>query len=147
METIGSFSQIGNTREKITRDNANKILLTTLISVISAGSGLSPRIFAGDGCHRQALLVQQTPQFREDIKTMQGILEKRRYKTKIIDVEECTRDNVLSNIEQLAIKSRENSKSLFYYGGHGDERYGYVNGITMNGGEPGRGPWAQRMVP
>ena len=87
-----------------------------------------------DRTYRQALLVQQDQERIEDISVIERILKNRGYNTTIIGVGECTKRNVLSGIEQLIERSKKDSRSLFYYTGHGSEMPGYTNGISMNKG-------------
>ena len=105
------------------------------------------RIPGLDRTYRQALLVQQDLDRIEDISIINGILKNRGYLTRIIGFEKCTKRNVLSGIEQLIERSREDSRSLFYYTGHGSEIPGYANGISMNKEDREFDFWDQRILP
>ncbi len=62
------------------------------------------------------------------------MLRRRGYKIFTVGVEECTRERVLSSIDELAHDSRDGSKTFFYYAGHGSHiDRTYVNGITTRG--------------
>jgi len=100
-----------------------------------------------DRTYRQALLVQQDQERIEDISVIERILKNRGYNTTIIGVGECTKRNVLSGIEQLIERSKKDSRSLFYYTGHGSEMPGYTNGISMNKGNNEFDPWDRRILP
>lgn len=84
--------------------------------------------------HKQALLVQQDETRKDDICLVAELLKIKEYKTQIIGVEECTKERVLSSIDQLAESSRKGSNTFFYYAGHGGLLgQDFNDGINVNG--------------
>ncbi len=93
---------------------------------------------------KQALLVQQNEECADNISFVSQLLHRRGYRTKVVGVEECTRERVLSSIDELAQSGRSNSRTFFYYAGRGHHiGKDYANGITVNGTDVD----SQRIVP
>lgn len=95
--------------------------------------------------HRQALVVQQNENRRDDVFFVEDLLRSHRYDISIIGVEECRKEHVLSSIDRLAHDSRDNSKTFLYYAGHGHHiDKTHANGLTVSGDED---VYSQRIAP
>ncbi|MBI2145004.1 caspase family protein [Candidatus Woesearchaeota archaeon] len=68
---------------------------------------------------RQALLVQQDPSFEDSAFIVGRVLRQRGYNLTQIGPGNCTKENVLASIDGLAASSEPDTKTLFYYTGHG----------------------------
>ncbi len=69
--------------------------------------------------HKQALLVQQDMHSSDSAFFIDDMLQSRGYEVSTTSPENCTKEYVLAAIDELADKSRDDSRTLFYYSGHG----------------------------
>ncbi len=76
--------------------------------------------------NRQALLVQQNASVEDTGLLVNRVLQQRGYDVATVSPDACTKQNVLASIDSLVTGSKPDSRTLFYYTGHGF----YDNGAT-----------------
>ena len=69
--------------------------------------------------NRQALVVQQNASFEDTGHLVNRVLQQRGYEVNTVSPDACTKQNVLASIDSLVTGSKRDSRTLFYYSGHG----------------------------
>lgn len=82
-------------------------------------AGTIPTLYSSIFGNRQALLVQQNASFEDTGILVNRVLYQRGYDVAAVGPEACTKERVLASIDELVEGSRGDSRTLFYYSGHG----------------------------
>jgi hypothetical protein len=83
--------------------------------------------------NKNALLIQQNNKFKDNVEIMNHLFKMYGYNCKTNEQETlATRKNIFGGLEEIAKKSNEKSKTIFYYAGHGIDGDGYDKGIKID---------------
>lgn len=82
---------------------------------------------------KNAIIVKADECGGDDAYIMSTLLKNRGYNCMVIEPEEATQENILGEIEKLAINSDKNCQTIFYSTGHGNSVRGYEEALALKG--------------